>query len=117
MCYLFHSDSINTFSFRLGMFMVCADFMGAEKNLVAQSCRSTMLHYRGTLIDVIYKLVFSPFFIFGRTEEKQLLHVELFSDYEEAGVISLKSIIPKLICVSYRMELLQMFMFKFNQDT
>lgn len=67
--------------------MVCADFLGAERNLIAHSCRSTMLHYRGELLDIIYKLVFSPFFILGRAEEKQLLHVELFSDYEEEGVI------------------------------
>lgn len=66
--------------------MVCADFLDSAKNLIAHSCRSTMLHYRGTLLDTIYKLVFSPFFIFGQAEEKQLLHVELFSDYEEQGV-------------------------------
>lgn len=67
--------------------MVCADFMDVNKNLVAHSCRSTMLHYRGALLDVIYKVVFSPFFILGSSEEKQLLHIELFSDYEDEGVI------------------------------
>lgn len=76
--------------------MICADFLAADKNIVAHSCRSTMLHYRGTLIDVIYKLVFSPFFIFGRAEEKQLLHVELFSDYEEEGVVLALKTVGKL---------------------
>ncbi|KAJ8959412.1 hypothetical protein NQ318_022102 [Aromia moschata] len=67
----------------LGMFMVCVDFRGRQGQLLANSCRSTMLHYRGYLIDTLYKLIFSPFFVFGKAEEKQNLHVELFSDYEE----------------------------------
>ncbi|KAJ8982733.1 hypothetical protein NQ317_014030 [Molorchus minor] len=67
----------------LGMFMVCVDFRGKQGTLLANSCRSTMLHYRGYLIDTLYKLIFSPFFVFGNAEEKQNIHVELFSDYEE----------------------------------
>ncbi|XP_018566875.1 seipin isoform X2 [Anoplophora glabripennis] len=67
----------------LGMFMVCVDFRGKRGQLLANSCRSTMLHYRGFMLDTIYKLIFSPFFVFGTAEEKQNVHVELFSDYEE----------------------------------
>lgn len=67
----------------LGMFMVCVDFRGKRGQLLANSCRSTMLHYRGFMLDTIYKLIFSPFFVFGAAEEKQNVHVELFSDYEE----------------------------------
>lgn len=66
--------------------MVCADFQGKDKKILANSCRSAMMHYRGTMLDVIYKLVFSPFFILGRSEEKQVLQIELFSDYEEQEV-------------------------------
>jgi seipin len=67
----------------LGMFMVCADFHGSGGKVLANSCRSAMLHYRGYLLDTLYKLVFSPFFVFGSSEEKQNIHVELFSDFEE----------------------------------
>ncbi|CAH0546142.1 unnamed protein product [Brassicogethes aeneus] len=67
----------------LGMFMVCADFRDGEGQLIANSCRSTMLHYRGALLDTMYKLVFSPFYVLGTAEEKQNIHVELFSNYEE----------------------------------
>ncbi|XP_044253786.1 seipin [Tribolium madens] len=67
----------------LGMFMVCADFVGSDGKTLINSCRSTMLHYRGFLLDTLYKIVFSPFFVFGSAEEKQNIHVELFSDFEE----------------------------------
>lgn len=68
------------------MFMVCADFQGKDKKLLASACRSAMMHYRSTLMDFIYKIIFVPFFIFGGSEEKQQLHIELFSDYEEHEV-------------------------------
>ncbi|VEN37957.1 unnamed protein product [Callosobruchus maculatus] len=70
----------------LGMFMVCVEFMGKEGTLLASSCRSAMLHYKGYLLDTLYKLIYSPFFVFGTAEEKQTVHVQLFSDYEEQGV-------------------------------
>lgn len=63
--------------------MVCVEFMGKSGQLITSSCRSTMLHYRGVLIDTLYKLLYSPFFIvFGTAEEKQTVQVELFSEYE-----------------------------------
>lgn len=70
----------------LGMFMVCAEFHGASGKILANSCRSTMLHYKSSLHETIYIIMFSPFFLFGNLEEKQHLHVELFSDYLEQEV-------------------------------
>lgn len=69
--------------------MVCADFQGKDKKLLASSCRSAMLHYKSALLDFIYKITFSPFFVFGSSEEKQRLHIELFSDYQEHEVSTL----------------------------
>lgn len=66
--------------------MVCVDFQANDGKTLANSCRSAMLHYKSTLLDTLYKLVFIPFFIFGSTEEKQTVQVELFSDYEESEV-------------------------------
>ncbi|ENN72189.1 seipin-like [Dendroctonus ponderosae] len=68
----------------LGMFMVCVDFKSHDGSTLANSCRSTMLHYKSIFLDTLYKVVFMPFFIFGSSEEKQIVHVELFSDYEES---------------------------------
>ncbi|XP_076262767.1 lipid droplet biogenesis associated protein seipin isoform X2 [Rhynchophorus ferrugineus] len=67
----------------LGMFMVCVDFKSKDGHTLANSCRSAMLHYKSYLLDSIYKLIYIPFFILGSSEEKQDVHVELFSDYEE----------------------------------
>lgn len=71
--------------------MVCADFVGSDGKILVNSCRSTMLHYRGYFLDTLYKLIFSPFFVFGNAEEKQNIHVELFSDFEEVEVKSCNS--------------------------
>lgn len=67
----------------LGMFMVCVDFYGPDEKIITKSCRSAMLHYRGFFLEHLYKLIFSPFFVFGNMEEKQTLHIELFSSYVE----------------------------------
>jgi len=66
--------------------MVCVDFKAKDGETLANSCRSAMLHYKSGLLDTLYKVVFIPFFILGSSEEKQLVHVELFSDYEESEV-------------------------------
>lgn len=68
----------------LGMFKVCVDLMGRNGRIVANSCRNAMLHYRGMLINTLNKQFYSPRFnIFGIPEEKQNVHVELFSDYPQ----------------------------------
>lgn len=45
--------------------------------------RSAMLHYRSTLLHALSTFAFSPMMIFGSTEEKQNVAVELFSNFEE----------------------------------
>ncbi|KAF5279492.1 hypothetical protein FQA39_LY05602 [Lamprigera yunnana] len=67
----------------LGMFMVCADFRSQNGDVVATSCRSTMLHYRSFTVNLIRRLLLIPFYLFGSTEEKQRIFIELFADYEE----------------------------------
>ncbi|KAG8257278.1 Berardinelli-Seip congenital lipodystrophy 2 (seipin) [Homalodisca vitripennis] len=67
----------------LGMFMVCARMVDKGGVLVSNSCRSTMLHYRSQFLNLLYTCVNSPFFLFGSKEEKQLLTIELYSDFEE----------------------------------
>lgn len=45
-----------------------------------------MLHYRSHLLQMLDTLVFSSLLLFGFAEQKQLLEVELYSDYRENSV-------------------------------
>lgn len=67
----------------LGMFMVCAQLHSRDGFLVEHACRSAMLHYRSTLLHALTTLTFSPMMIFGSTEEKQNVVLELFGNFEE----------------------------------
>lgn len=70
-----------------GMFMVCVQLRDKESQLVDNSCRSTMLHYRSYLLHTLTTLIFSPMLMFGNKEEKQNIVLELFADFEEDQVI------------------------------
>lgn len=70
-----------------GMFMVCADFRGKDSKLITYTCRSAMLHYRSTLLQYMYTIIYSPFYLLGSFEEKQHISIELFSEYNEHEVI------------------------------
>ena len=67
----------------LGMFMVCAQLRSRDGYLVEHTCKSTMLHYRSTLLHALTTLTFSPMMMFGTTEEKQNVVLELFGNFEE----------------------------------
>lgn len=49
------------------------------------SCQ-VMLHYRSQLLQMLDTLVFSSLLLFGFAEQKQLLEVEVYSDYRENSV-------------------------------
>ncbi|CAJ1057340.1 seipin-like [Xyrichtys novacula] len=66
----------------LGMFMVKMSSYTKGGKPVASVGRSTMLHYRSSLLQTMATLLFSPFLLTGMTEQKQLIEVELFSDYK-----------------------------------
>ncbi|XP_063543271.1 seipin [Cydia strobilella] len=67
----------------LGMFMVCAQMRAKGGVLVSSSCRSAMLTHRSCLHEFIRTVVFAPLLLTGVNEERQQLHVELFSDFED----------------------------------
>lgn len=69
-----------------GMFMVCAKLKSRDGVLVEHACRSAMLHYRSTLLHTLTTLTYSPLMIFGNSEEKQSLVLELFGNFEENQV-------------------------------
>ncbi|XP_020498559.2 seipin-like [Labrus bergylta] len=67
---------------QLGMFMVKMSAYTKGGKIVSSVGRSTMLHYRSSLLQTLGTLLFSPFLLTGMTEQKQLIDVELFADYK-----------------------------------
>uniref|UniRef100_A0A8C9TZS7 Seipin n=1 Tax=Scleropages formosus TaxID=113540 RepID=A0A8C9TZS7_SCLFO len=68
---------------QLGMFMVKMSCYSKEGHTVSSVARSVMLHYRSKLLQTLSTLAFSPLLLLGLLEEKQLVKVELFSDYRD----------------------------------
>lgn len=66
--------------------MVCMQLHDKDQSLIANSCRSTMLHYRSYLLHTLNTLFYSPVMLLGSLEERQNIRVELFSDFEEDQV-------------------------------
>ncbi|XP_035017151.1 seipin [Hippoglossus stenolepis] len=79
----------------LGMFMIRTTCFSQEGGPVASSARTarqplstsssrfSMLRYRSELLRTLGTLLFLPAFLTGATEQKQVLEVELFSDYTD----------------------------------
>uniref|UniRef100_A0A8C7MZ53 Seipin n=2 Tax=Oncorhynchus kisutch TaxID=8019 RepID=A0A8C7MZ53_ONCKI len=67
---------------QLGMFMIKMSCYTNDGQTVAAVVRSAMLHYRSGLLQTLNTLLFSPLLLTGMTEQKQLVEVELFSDYK-----------------------------------
>ncbi|XP_040893905.1 seipin-like [Toxotes jaculatrix] len=67
---------------QLGMFMVKMYAYTKGGETVSSVGRSTMLHYRSSLLQTLNTLLFSPFLLTGMAEQKQLIEVELFSGYK-----------------------------------
>lgn len=67
---------------QVGMFMVKMSYYTKGGKIVSSVGRSTMLHYRSSLLKTISTLLFSPFLLSGMAEQKQLIEVELVSDYK-----------------------------------
>uniref|UniRef100_A0A8D3ACF6 Seipin n=2 Tax=Scophthalmus maximus TaxID=52904 RepID=A0A8D3ACF6_SCOMX len=66
---------------QLGMFMVKMSSYAKGGRMVSSVGRSAMLHYRSSLLQTLSTLLFSPLLLTGLTEQKQLIEVELASDY------------------------------------
>lgn len=66
----------------LGMFMIKMTSYTKGGKAVSSVGRSTMLHYRSSLLQTLSTLLFSPLLLSGMAEQKQLIEVELFSDYK-----------------------------------
>ncbi|XP_061532622.1 seipin-like [Phycodurus eques] len=67
---------------QLGMFLVKMSCYTKGGKMLSSVRRSTMLHYRSTLLQTLSTFFFSPLLLTGMTEQKQLVEVELFSAYK-----------------------------------
>nr|XP_023415447.1 LOW QUALITY PROTEIN: seipin [Loxodonta africana] len=67
----------------LGMFLVTVSCYTRGGRVISTSSRSVMLHYRSDLLQMLDTLAFSSLLLLGFAEQKQLLEVELYSDYRE----------------------------------
>ncbi|MEQ2211569.1 hypothetical protein XENOCAPTIV_007248 [Xenoophorus captivus] len=67
---------------QLGMFMIKMSCYTRGGRTVSSVGRSTMLHYRSSLLQTLSTLFFSPFLLTGMAEQKQLIEVELYPDYK-----------------------------------
>uniref|UniRef100_A0A3B4UYQ7 Seipin n=1 Tax=Seriola dumerili TaxID=41447 RepID=A0A3B4UYQ7_SERDU len=67
----------------LGMFMVKTTCFSRDGGQIASSARSSMLRYRSDLLRTMGTLLFLPAFLSGAIEQKQMLEVELFSDFTD----------------------------------
>uniref|UniRef100_A0A3Q0T2D7 Seipin n=1 Tax=Amphilophus citrinellus TaxID=61819 RepID=A0A3Q0T2D7_AMPCI len=67
----------------LGMFMIKTTCFSQDGEQVASSARSSILRYRSDLLRTLGTLLFLPAFLTGAAEQKQVLEVELFSDFTD----------------------------------
>ncbi|KAM6953347.1 seipin-like [Aplochiton taeniatus] len=67
----------------IGMFMVRITCYSREGRHIDSSSRSTMLRYRSGLLRTLGTLLFFPAFLTGASTERQLVEVELFSEYTD----------------------------------
>jgi len=67
----------------LGMFMVHLKLNGRNGQLLTKSRRSAMLRYKSGQLHFLSTLFFSPFLLTGPMEEKQVVKVEMFSEFLE----------------------------------
>lgn len=67
---------------QLGMFMIKMICYTKGGKIVSSVGRSAMLHYRSSLLKTLSTLLFSPVLLSGMAEQKQLIEVELISDYK-----------------------------------
>ncbi|XP_064117849.1 seipin-like isoform X2 [Macrobrachium nipponense] len=68
---------------RLGMFLIDLDMKSQNGESLRHSSRSAMLRYRSPLLQTIGTTIFAPLMLYGVSEEKQMVTVELFAQYEE----------------------------------
>uniref|UniRef100_UPI00358EDCB9 seipin isoform X1 n=3 Tax=Myxine glutinosa TaxID=7769 RepID=UPI00358EDCB9 len=68
---------------QLGMFIVTMTTYANGGKALMTATKSAMLHYRSWLLQTMETLFFAPFFLARFVEQKQLMEVVLFLDYQQ----------------------------------
>lgn len=76
------------------MFILAIEFIGNSQQAVSSTKqvvfktekKATMLRYKSPLIQTISSILYSPFIVYGLTEETQRISREVVSVYEEKPV-------------------------------
>ncbi|XP_069501275.1 seipin [Ambystoma mexicanum] len=71
----------------LGMFMVSISCYTRGGSIISTSVRSAMLHYKSNLLRLLDTVAYASLFLSGLLEQKQVLEVELYSDYKEDSYV------------------------------
>lgn len=69
-----------------GMFLVCVELTSADASTLAHGCRTAMLRYSSSFLRSLRTALYAPAYLFGSKEEKQLVHVDVFTDYVDDKV-------------------------------
>jgi len=67
--------------------MLCVRLSDKFGYLVSSSCRSSRLRYMSQLYRTVYTLWMVPFYLTGLSSEKQLIQLEMYTDFEEDQVL------------------------------
>lgn len=68
------------------MFMLCVRLTDKYGYLVSSSCRSSRLKYMSNFYRIIHTIIMAPLYVSGLYAEKQLVQLEMYSDFEEDQV-------------------------------
>lgn len=66
--------------------MLCVRLTDKYGYLVSSSCRSSRLIYMSNLYRIIHTIFMAPFYLAGFSAEKQLVQLEMYTDFEEDQV-------------------------------
>lgn len=80
----------------LGMFLVTIACYTRGGRTISTASRSVMLHYRSGLLRTLDTLVFSSLLLSGFVEQKQILEVELYSDYKENSYVPTTGVVLEI---------------------
>jgi len=67
--------------------MLCVRLSDKYGYLVSSSCRSSRLNYMSQLYRVLHTLFMAPFYLTGLSAEKQVIQLEMYTDFEEDQVL------------------------------
>lgn len=76
----------------LGMFRSCLKVINIGGTQLAESCRSSILEFRSSLLRVLETFVFSPFLLLGTATQRQWININFFRDFIDNAEVPAKEL-------------------------